>query len=175
MIGDIPTTDSCRPSIRQQSQALVELALVLPVLMIILLGMADLGRAFVYGVAVEQGAHQGARVAAAAALDTNVTDTVVLQRMILASAPAISDCTTTLNTTQSCGGGSWTLSINVTPASGSPTYTSLSAARSGQSSLSGAQVEVRAHGSVSMYAGFFAGALGLSSISVQGDAVMVIV
>ena len=162
-------------ALRSQGQALVELALVLPVMMIILLGMADLGRAFVYGVAVEQGAHEGARVAAAASLDTNVTDTVVLQRMVLASSPAIADCTTTLNTAQSCGAGSWTFSVQVTPASGSPTYTSLSAARAGQSTLSGAQVEVRAQGSVSMYAGFFAGVLGLNSISVQGDAVMVIV
>lgn len=160
---------------RQRSQALVELALVLPVMMIVLLGMLDLGRAFVYGVAVQQGAHDAARVASSAALDANVTDTVVLQRMQSASAPAITDCPSSLNAPLSCGGGSWTFSIMVTPASGSPTYNSLSAARSGQSSLSGAHVEVRAQGSVAMFAGFFASGLGLSSISVQGDAVMVIV
>ena len=160
---------------RRQSQALVELALVLPVMMIILLGMIDLGRAFVYGVAVQQAAHEAARVASSASLDANVTDSVVLQRLIQASAPAIADCATTLNASQSCGAGSWTFSISVTPPGGSPTYTSLSAAHSGQSSLSGDQVEVRAQGSVSMFAGFFAGALGLSSIGVRGDAVMVIV
>jgi hypothetical protein len=157
------------------SQALVELALVLPVSIIILLGMIDLGRGFVYGVAIEQGAREAARVASTASLDVNVTDSVVLQRLILASAPAISDCATTLSGVQACGGGTWTFSLNLIPAGGSPTYTSLAAARAGQPRLSGAQVEVRASGSVSMFAGFVAGGLGLSAIRVQGDAVMPII
>lgn len=158
-----------------RAQALVELGLVLPILLIILLGSIDLGRAFVYGVSVQQGAREGARVASTAALDPTVTDAVVIQRLLQASAPAASTCGTALDTPLTCGGGTWTFSVRVTPSSGSPTYTSLASARGSLASLSGAQVEVRASGSVAMFAGFFAGPLGLGQISVRGDAIMVVV
>jgi Flp pilus assembly protein TadG len=162
-----------RLALHVRAQSLVELSLVVPVLLIMLLGMIDLGRAFVYGVAVEQGAHEGARLASTASLDANVTDSIVVQRFIQASAPAITDCGTTLNTPQQCGGGTWTFTLTVT--SGSSSYSSLANARSGQPSLSGSRVEVKGSGSVAMFAGVFTGPLGLSQISVQGDAVMVIV
>ena len=152
------------------SQALVELALVLPVVLIMLLGMSDLGRAFVFGVAVQQGAREGARIASNASLDTNVTDSVVLQQLIVASAPAIADCTAVLNTQQTCGGGTWAFNVRVTPPGGTPTYSSLASARSSLATLSGSHVEVRAFGSVAM----FAGVLSAAQITVQGDAVMVI-
>lgn len=159
---------------RGASQALVELGLVLPVVLIMLLGMVDLGRAFVFGIAVQQGAREAARVASMAALDGSVLDATVLSRLISASGPAIMDCATILSTPQPCGGGTWTFTMSINgPASGS-TYSSLSAARSAQTDLSGYRVEVRATGSVAMFAGTFTGLLGLSQISVQGDAVMVI-
>src|SRR5205823_5705029 len=39
----------------RRSQALVEFALVLPILLIMLLGMIDLGRSLVFGVSIQQG------------------------------------------------------------------------------------------------------------------------
>lgn len=160
------------PRAHDRSQALVELGLVLPVLLITLLGSIDLGRAFVFGVSVQQGAREAARVASTASVDASVTDAVVIQRLLQASAPAANNCGTALDTPQSCGGGTWTFSIRVTPAGGSPVYTSLAAARANPNGLSGSQLEVRASGSVAMFAGFFAGTLGLSQISVRGDAIM---
>ena len=156
----------------RRAQALVELSLVLPVVLIMLLGMIDLGRAFVFGVAVEQGAREAARVASTSALDATVTDSVVIQRYIEASAPAITDCARTISTPQQCGGGTWTFSITIT--SDDSTYSSLAQARSSEASLSGSRVEVKANGSVAMFAGVFTGPLGLNQISVKGDAVMVI-
>jgi Flp pilus assembly protein TadG len=153
-----------------RGQALVELALVLPVILVMLLGMSDLGRAFVFGVAVQQGAREGARIASNAALDPSVTDSAVLQQLIVASAPAIGGCAAVVDAQQTCGGGTWIFNIHVTPASGAPTYSSLASARSGLASLSGSHVEVRAYGSVALFAGVLSGA----QITVQGDAVMVI-
>jgi len=53
-------------------QSLVEVALALPLLLLILLGVADLGRAFYYTTAVASAARQGAAYVAAAA-STNPT------------------------------------------------------------------------------------------------------
>jgi Flp pilus assembly protein TadG len=161
---------------RSRSQALVELALILPILMVMLLGMIDLGRSLVFGVSVQQGARESARVATAAALDPTVTDSIVVQRLIVASAPAIADCAAVLDTPQSCGGGTWQFSLTLRPRSGSTTYTSLASARSSAAAISGSRVEIVARGTVSMFAGFAIGALGLglSQITVRGDAVMVV-
>ena len=112
---------------KRPAQALVELALLLPVLLIMLLGMIDLGRGLVFGVSVQQGAREAARIGAAAALDTTVTDAVVLQRFIAASAPALAGCGPTLSSAQQCGGGTWTFSIKLTPPAGSPSYSSIAA------------------------------------------------
>jgi len=48
----------------QAGQSLVEVALALPVLLLVLLGLADLGRAFYYTTAVASAARQGAAYAA---------------------------------------------------------------------------------------------------------------
>jgi Flp pilus assembly protein TadG len=152
---------------------MVEFALVLPVLLVMLLGMIDLGRGLVFGVAVQQGAREAARVAAGAALDSTVIDDVVLQRLIAASAPALVGCTPVLDTAQSCGGGAWTFSVKIRPSTGSPIYTSLAAARTGGAlGLSGSRVEVTARGSVSLLPDVLSA--GLGHIAVQGQAVMVV-
>ena len=49
---------------RERGQSLVELALLLPVLLIILLGLLDLGRAYYVSVALEDMAAEGAAFAA---------------------------------------------------------------------------------------------------------------
>ena len=162
---------------KRPAQALVELALLLPVLLIMLLGMIDLGRGLVFGVSVQQGAREAARIGAAAALDTPVTDAVVLQRFIAASAPALVGCGPTLDSAQQCGGGTWTFSIKLTPPAGSPSYSSIAAARASASQgIAGWRLEVTSRGSVSLLGGFQTGAAGLTlgQISVQGDAVMVV-
>ncbi|HAF10804.1 MAG TPA: hypothetical protein DCK98_12090 [Chloroflexi bacterium] len=62
-----PTRDSSRDIFgRDTGQSLVEVALALPLLLLILLGVADLGRAFYYTTAVASAARQGAAYVAAA-------------------------------------------------------------------------------------------------------------
>ncbi len=137
----------------------MEFALVLPVTLIMLLGMIDLGRAFVFGVAVQQGAREAARLAARAGLDVTVSDQQILQRLIDASEPALAGCNPVLTANQACGGGSWTFSVTFTPGR-----------------TSGAQVGVTARGDVSLLVGFLSGAfgLGLGQVSVQGNATMAV-
>jgi len=162
---------------RAQGQAFVEFGLILPVLLLLVLGMIDLGRAFVFGVGVQQGAREAARLAAKAALDPTIDDATALGRLIAASDPALVGCSATQTPGQACSGGNWTLTIEVTPAAGSPTYSSIATARAaGPSVLRGAQVHVRARGSVSLFVGFLTGAmgLGLNQVTVEGDARMVV-
>lgn len=54
-------------------QSLVEVALALPLLLLILIGLADLGRAFYYTTAVASAARQGAAYVAATAPPINST------------------------------------------------------------------------------------------------------
>jgi Flp pilus assembly protein TadG len=59
------THTETHPAIRDQSgAALVEFALLLPILMLLLLGMLDLGKAFNYWIDETHLAHEGARFAA---------------------------------------------------------------------------------------------------------------
>ena len=146
------------PAPKRRAQALVELALILPVLLIMLLGMIDLGRAFVFGVAVQNGAREAARVGANAGLDSSITDAVIAQRLIDASSPALDGCAPQTGSQPTSGCPSW--SFTISPAA---------AARS-----SGTMLTVTASGQVSLLAGFLTGAMGLSlsPIRVQGQAVM---
>ncbi|HEX2883434.1 MAG TPA: TadE/TadG family type IV pilus assembly protein, partial [Candidatus Limnocylindria bacterium] len=57
-----PAVDSASPSRRGQS--LVEFALVLPMLLVLLLGIADFGRVFQAGIATEAAARNAAEVGA---------------------------------------------------------------------------------------------------------------
>src|SRR5438874_11267897 len=61
-----PTRDFARDIFGGNSgQSLVEVALALPLLLLILIGLADLGRAFYYTTAIASAARQGAAYVAA--------------------------------------------------------------------------------------------------------------
>jgi Flp pilus assembly protein TadG len=158
---------------KDRAQALVEFAFILPVTLILLLGMIDFGRAFVFGIAVQGGAKDAARLAAKADYDTTVTDGLVWGRLFAASAPALVGCTANSGT-QTCGGGTWTFSMSVvTP--GGATYSTISAARSANA-LAGSRVTITSNGSIGLLPGFETGQfnLRLPQINVQGQATMVI-
>jgi Flp pilus assembly protein TadG len=55
---------------RAPAQALVELALVLPMMLLLLLGMVEFGRAYVAGIALEGAAREGARLASTLVIPT---------------------------------------------------------------------------------------------------------
>jgi Flp pilus assembly protein TadG len=155
-----------------RAQALVEFAFVLPIMLLLLLGMIDLGRAFVFGVATQEGSRQAARLAASANYNMQVDDAAVLGRLVAASAPALTGCSAT-TTSQSCNGGSWTFNVCVS-SSGGP-CTTVAAARSANT-LAGSQVTVTATGSVGLFPGLDTGIFGLKlgQIGVRGQSSMVI-
>ena len=68
----------------QKGQALVELALVLPILLLILMAIIDFGRVFHGFLAVTNGAREGARQASLGGTDAQVTETAVLAASPLA-------------------------------------------------------------------------------------------
>ena len=154
---------------------MIEFALIVPVMLAILLGMIDLGRAFVFGVSVQNGAREAARLAERAATDVNVGDSLVLQRLIDASNPALIGCTPTLGNPPACGGGTWTFTIDVTtPAPFNTHYTSISTAKA-DAHFPGSQITVTARGSVSMLAGLhFGWGDSLFPIVAQGQASMAV-
>lgn len=160
----------------------MEFALILPVFLLILLGSIELGRAFVFGVAVQNGAREAARLAANARVDPAISDQLILQRFMDASSPAMLGCSplgavTSTPLTVKCGGGTWTFSMSVTPSGSSTSSSSFSSLSSaGASALNGGTAEVKVVGSVALLAGVGTGALGMSlpNVTVQGDALMVV-
>src|SRR5437588_12801047 len=69
-----PTRDFARDIFGGNSgQSLVELALALPLLLLILIGLADLGRSFYYTTAIASAARQGAAYVAATTPPINAT------------------------------------------------------------------------------------------------------
>jgi Flp pilus assembly protein TadG len=149
---------------RHTGQALIEFAVILPVLLLLLLGMIDLGRAFVFGVAVQDGARQAARLGTKAQLDTSVTNAVIRQRLIDAARPAMLGCSSASATCTDSYGVTWTFTL-------SPDVDTLRAANT---NMSGSPLTVTARGSVSLLTGFATGwmNLGLNAITVQGSAAM---
>jgi Flp pilus assembly protein TadG len=160
-----------------QAQALVEFAFVLPVLMLMTLGMIDLGRAFTFGVAAQQGTREAARYASRLAVNSSpsgVSDTTVLQRLIDASSPALDGCLP-ITTAQNCAGATWTFVLAATPPGSGTAYSSIptAVANSTNPFLSGGQMTVTARGSVAMMGGWCMGQkLCLPPIGVQGQASM---
>jgi Flp pilus assembly protein TadG len=168
---------------RAAGQALIEFALILPVVLILALGMIEIGRGFVFGVAAQDAARQAARVAANARLDPTITDALILQRFIDSAAPAMSGCTlpgtitsTPVSLICPAGAGTWTLTEVVTPKGYAPASSLSELSSAARANLNGGTVEVKAVGSVSVLKGFSTGAMGLGlyGINVQGDAVMVL-
>lgn len=158
---------------RLRAQAVIEFALIVPVLLILVLGLIDLGRAFVFGVSIQEGARQATRLAASSNYDINVDDNAVLGRLVAASAPALVGCNASTTPNQSCNGGTWSLNLSVV--NGAMTYPTVAAARAANA-LPGSTVTVTANGSVALLAGFRTEFLGLAlpQIGVQGQAVMVV-
>jgi len=72
----------------QPAQSVVELALILPVFLIMLLGMFDIGRAFVFGVAVQNGAREAARLGSQAA-ERRAQQLVAVSFFVLAAYIAV--------------------------------------------------------------------------------------
>ena len=151
----MPRPRACRRKTR--GQALVEFAFVLPVMLVLTLGMIDFGRAFVFGVAVQNGAREAARVAANAGRDPSITTSVILQRLIDASSPALSGC--------SAGTSDLT-------GTGCPWHATVSSIALGGS----ATVTVRSTQDISFFAGRVTGAMGLyfSAFAIQGSATMAV-
>jgi Flp pilus assembly protein TadG len=142
-----------------RAQALVEFAFVLPAFLVLTLGMIDLGRAFVFGVAVQNGAREAARLAATGGLDPNMTTQVILQRLIDASAPAISNATCSAGATDLTGANCpWHASVGTMTRGSSVT------------------VSVNTNRSISFVGGILTGAFGLSlsAFQIQGSASMVV-
>jgi Flp pilus assembly protein TadG len=156
-----------------RAQAMVEFMLVLPIMLALTLGLIDLGRAFVFGVSVQEGARQAARLAASAGYDVNVDDNAVLGRLVAASTPALAGCAANTAVNQTCNGGTWTVNLSVV--NGVTTYPTLLAARTANA-LAGAKVTITATGSVAMVPGLQTGSFGLvlPQIGVQGQAAMVV-
>jgi Flp pilus assembly protein TadG len=157
---------------------MVEFVLVLPIMLALTLGLIDLGRAFVFGVSVQEGARQAARLAASANYDLQVDDNAVFGRLVAASTPALVGCQNSTPVTawpgnRTCNGGTWTFNVSII--NGSTTYPTLAAARSANA-LGGAKITATAGGSVALVPGVQMGAFGLvlPQISVQGQAAMVI-
>ena len=144
------------PPPRHSAQALIEFALILPVMLVMVLGGIDLGRALIYGVAVQNGAREAARLGATAAFDSSVTDTTVLQRLIDASgtgARIVPDMSAGhLTSAQTCAGNQWNFTISIVTASHG-TFSNIAAARA-DSQFGGSKLTVTATGGVSMLAGF---------------------
>jgi len=167
-----------------RGQALVEFAFILPVMLILVLGGIEIGRALTFGVAVQDGAREAARVAANARLDAVVTDAYIIQRLVDASAPTMLGCTppasvTSTPITLTCGGGTehWTITLAVKPSGSATSYSTFSGIPSSAlGQLNGGTVEVKAVGSVSLLAGLATGWTGMAlyQVTVQGDAIMVV-
>lgn len=144
---------------RSGAQAFVEIALVLPVVLVMLTGMVDFGRAYVYGIAVQQGAREAARFGATALLTpTGVSDAQIQQRLLDAAAPVLQGgtCTSSSATCTDGLGASWT--ISVTPAAGARTV--------------GGPLTVTATGSLPLLTGYLTGLVGITSVTLRGNASM---
>jgi Flp pilus assembly protein TadG len=145
--------------------------------MLMTLGMIDLGRAFTFGVATQQGAREAARYASRLAVNSSasgVSDSTVLQRLIDASSPALDGCQP-ITTAQNCAGATWTFTLAATPPGSGTSYSSIptAVANSTNPFLSGGQIIVTAKGSVAMMGGWCTGqSLCLPPIGVQGQASM---
>jgi Flp pilus assembly protein TadG len=154
----------------------VEFAVIVPVLLLLVLGMIDLGRAFTFGVSTTQGAREAARYASRLSVNSSVTDTTVVQRLIDASSPALQGCQPLIGTQQTCGGGSWTFTVSATPPGSATAYSSIALAQANTLNnplLSGGQITVTAKGAVALLGGYCLGqSLCMPSIAVQGQASM---
>jgi hypothetical protein len=165
---------------------MVEFAIILPVMLVMTLGMIDLGRAFVFGVSVQEGTRQAARLAGTASgytvpSDVASLDKAILGRLIASSSPALSGCSPAAAPPQDCNG----LHLEEQVKYANSTYASLYEARMAMTlqdwtaaihSAGGIEVTVKASGPVALLPGVATGALGLTlpNINVHGQSTMVV-
>ena len=144
-------------------------------MLLMTVGLISFGRAFVFGVSVQEGTRQAARLAAASYVNTalTLTNSDVLGRLVAASNPALVGCPA-LTGTQSCNGTNWTFTVSVLGPSGT-SYTRIEDARAAND-LSGAQITVTAAANVAVLPGVATGLYGLQlpQIGVQGQSSMVV-
>ena len=159
----------------RRAQALIEFSLIVPVMLLMTIGLISFGRAFVFGVSVQEGTRQAARLAASSYVNTalTLTDSDVLGRLVAGSNPALVGCLAQTGT-QSCNGTNWTFTVNVLGPSGT-SYATMNAARTAND-LSGGQVTVTVSGNVAVLPGVSTGLYGLQlpQINVQGQSSMVV-
>jgi len=157
------------------AQALIEFSLIVPVMLLMTVGMISLGRGFVYGVAVQEGTRQAARLAASSNVNTTVTlaTSDILGRVVAGSNPALVGCLAQVGA-QTCNGGAWSITLSVLGTSGA-SYTTLEAARTAND-LTGSQVTVTVTGAVAVLPGVDTGIFGLKlpQVGVQGQSSMVV-
>jgi Flp pilus assembly protein TadG len=98
----------------ERGQALAELALILPVLLVLVLGAIDFGRLFLVGIELNQAARQG--VAYAAASTANATDTAGISTAALDGVGGLSGTPAVTSTTavDSSGGHVSTVTVSAT-------------------------------------------------------------
>jgi hypothetical protein len=90
---DAVAGEGLRPHPRQRSQALIEFALVSPVLLLLLFGIIDLGRAVFYYDTLGHAAREGARTAVQASNKLpNNADVLATVTSQLAGAPVTEPC-----------------------------------------------------------------------------------
>jgi len=83
-----PETSTAQPCRRGRGQALVEFALVLPILLLIILGVVDFGRA-VYGYnTIGNAARSGGRVAIVSQTDASIKTAAITAAISLDTQPS---------------------------------------------------------------------------------------
>jgi hypothetical protein len=83
------TPSSSRPTHSRDGQSLVEFALVLPLLLVLLLGIADFGRVFAAGITIEAAARDGAEAASQEYIQRKRADPTPLDPLAAADYDAI--------------------------------------------------------------------------------------
>lgn len=101
------TTPLCN-IVRRRGQALVELAIVLPLLVLLLLAAVDYGRVFFYFQQVESAAAAGAQIGCLGSASS--TNAVLISSNALLQANAMSSFTPTVSST--CTDGVLTVSVS---------------------------------------------------------------
>lgn len=137
---------------------MIELALVLPVCLLIVLGIVDFGRALTFGVTVQQGTREAARLSSNRLLMSAIDDTATLRRLIEASAPALTGCAA-VQTSQTCTFGTFTMTVTCSVPTGSSSTCS-------PSKTSGATSTVTVSGTMNLLLGWLMGYIGSSTVDV---------
>jgi Flp pilus assembly protein TadG len=152
---------------RTRGQALVEFALTLPIMLLILLAVVDLGRAFYAGVVAEQAAREGVRLAMGAVPGAGVTVANIETQVSTALGYACTGCPNTLAFSAAPTvdvGGYDNTGAQFGRVNGSGTEAICA------SNCTGAQVRVEVNFNVPLYTGFLVERFGYGSIPVRGFA-----